>query len=101
MKASEDSVMVIDLGQAGDSSRLFLRHCQGSPTSSSSPGRAAESFTYRLGVMPNAALNVRVKWAWSAKPAPSAVSARGRASRSQPRATSRRRITEYRYGLVP
>src|SRR6266487_800279 len=27
--------------------------------------------------MPNAALNARVKWAWSAKPAASAVSARG------------------------
>ena len=50
--------------------------------------------------MPNAALNVRVKWAWSAKPASTAVSARGRASRSQPRVTSRRRITEYRYGLI-
>jgi anti-sigma regulatory factor (Ser/Thr protein kinase) len=63
--------------------------------------QAEQSFIYRPGVMPNAALNVRVKWAWSAKPASSAVSASGRASRSQPRATSRRRITEYRYGLVP
>jgi hypothetical protein len=51
--------------------------------------------------MPNAALNVLVKWAWSAKPAANAVSASGRASRSQLRSTARRRITEYRYGLVP
>ena len=39
------------------------------------PALAAQSFTYRPGVIPNAALNVRVKWAWSAKPASSAVSA--------------------------
>ena len=36
MKTSEDSVMVIDLGQAGDSSRfLFLGHHEKLPTSSS------------------------------------------------------------------
>jgi hypothetical protein len=36
MKLSEDSVMVIDLGQAGDSSRfLFLGHHEKLPTSSS------------------------------------------------------------------
>ncbi len=36
MKASEDSVMVIDLGQAGDSSRfLFLGHHERLPTSGS------------------------------------------------------------------
>ncbi|HEY6315096.1 MAG TPA: CRISPR-associated endonuclease Cas2 [Streptosporangiaceae bacterium] len=36
MKMSEDSVMVIDLGQAGDSSRfLFLGHHEKLPTSSS------------------------------------------------------------------
>jgi len=35
MKASEDSVMVVDLGQAGDSSRfLFLGHHERLPTSS-------------------------------------------------------------------
>ena len=35
MKPSEDSVMVIDLGQAGDSSRfLFLGHHEKLPTSS-------------------------------------------------------------------
>lgn len=35
MKASEDSVMIIDLGQAGDSSRfLFLGHHERLPTSS-------------------------------------------------------------------
>ncbi len=35
MKASEDSVMVIDLGQAGDSSRfLFLGHHEKLPASS-------------------------------------------------------------------
>lgn len=34
MKASEDSVMVIDLGQAGDSSRfLFLGHHEKLPAS--------------------------------------------------------------------
>ena len=35
MKASEDSVMIIDLGRAGDSSRfLFLGHREKLPTSS-------------------------------------------------------------------
>jgi len=35
MKPSEDSVMVVDLGQAGDSSRfLFLGHHERLPTSS-------------------------------------------------------------------
>ena len=41
------------------------------------PERAVQNFIYRPGVMPKAALNMRVKWAWSAKAASLAVFCQG------------------------
>ena len=75
--------------------RAISAHDSTPPTSASGWAECyTQSLAYRPGVMPNAALNVRVKWAWSAKPASNAVSASGLLSRSQPRATVSRRITE-------